>query len=800
MNINSVNSQTFNYSQDQGLFQKIVLENIFPRLDLQDILAFNHICKAWKVLPPGSVFGPKMWKLYFGLQLTDIPLPPLKGCDLKDKLVLLIPESIPLTTLTHPLIGSKIPVKDYHGLASRTGKICWLVFSKEVIEKERYHFSDFEKLASARNLHLPTPIESICAHIVHYVVTNKPLNQGTSICSGNYSLPYEDRFYGDSTSVPHYAITKFSHISDNKLVIDLYAHLRGVGLMSVSRIPADLRPKMRFYKSLAGHRIYEMPASANSKSVSFFIDTGIKQNQNKVLMDIATGKLKTLCNVTMEQYEADQSTSFNEDYPVRASTHRGVYISEPGNDKYYLITDYAKTVAEIKSLDDQQKWDLARDIIEAVLHIQDRFRGQFSIQPENIHILETNPMQAQLVNCLRHRRPIDNQHHFQLGRFLFGLFVDDSLDQCDFVSSEFYSEKKQTLHKPIERLILELFNLDHIELSFFQERFMHLYITRNRPTYALTESERAEVLLPRPILAKCKRAMKAFTADVNKLASHSMTRERVADGICYLFKKDVSLIAVFDTELKIGKGSYKRVKKAFDLETGAIKALAISDTEEKIDLDATDAPLALPEWSNSSFETYYTVTNAFECRDLFYMITWCDFFMQSADKLSITRDMIDGLQYLHHRNLIHSDLKTSNIFVHFDEQGKLRAKIGDFGFLTPSDKPSENGNLSCMSPEKMLGDLSFPESSDTYGLGVMLFELFIHPDKMYNLSSACFPNYPDKTETAIKKFAKECLTICKRNYDHPLHALIVKIMHPYRADRMSLDDFDREFTKLNSLS
>lgn len=569
--------------------------------------------------------------------------------------------------------------------------------------------------------------------------------------------------------------------------------------------PVALSPNLRFYKSLKGnyhgHRIYGMPTSANSKSLSYFIDTGSRQNQNKIVVDIASNTLKTLSQVAPQEYAADRSLSscFKDSYPILLTSHRGVYRSDKGIDKYYLITDYGKPLAKIEDLDEQQKWDLARDIVEAVVHMHDNYCGHLSILPENIQIFEVNPLRAKLGNCLQYVKPVVNQNHFQLGRFLFGLFVNDSLRSCQSVSSEFYSETKPTLHRPIDRLILELFNPYNIELSFFQERFMHLFITRNRPTYALTDSERTEVLLPRPILEKCRRVKEMyrdqFTVDVKRLADRSMSKKMVEGAQRYLFKKNLSSIAVMDTGIELGKGKYKRVMKAFDLETGAIKALAISETPECIDPETADVPLALPSWSNTLRDKYYTVTNAFECRDLYHILSWCDFLLQQTDKFRIARDLIDGLQYLHRRDFVHQDLKTENVFSYFDEHGRIRVKLGDFGYLTTTDLPSRHGNILYSSPEKLRNVLIYPESNDTYGLGVILYELFIDKYEVDRIASIYFPKGADAA-AASPKYAEHCLSICQRNYDNPIDALIVKIMHPYHEGRMSLRDFDKEFRKL----
>ena len=56
----------------------------------------------------------------------------------------------------------------------------------------------------------------------------------------------------------------------------------------------------------------------------------------------------------------------------------------------------------------------------------------------------------------------------------------------------------------------------------------------------------------------------------------------------------------------------------------------------------------------------------------------------------IMKQIVNGLKYLHEKNIIHRDLKTENIFVKFYNKenynnmnlDKTHIKIGDFGFST----------------------------------------------------------------------------------------------------------------------
>lgn len=81
------------------------------------------------------------------------------------------------------------------------------------------------------------------------------------------------------------------------------------------------------------------------------------------------------------------------------------------------------------------------------------------------------------------------------------------------------------------------------------------------------------------------------------------------------------------------------------------------------------------------------------------------------------------IAYLHANDIIHRDIKTSNIFL--EENGLL--KLGDLGMcrhlVQPTERPKTTaGTLNYMSPE-VTRERSYSKPTDIWGLGCLMFEV-----------------------------------------------------------------------------
>ncbi|CAI9095307.1 OLC1v1031228C1 [Oldenlandia corymbosa var. corymbosa] len=152
--------------------------------------------------------------------------------------------------------------------------------------------------------------------------------------------------------------------------------------------------------------------------------------------------------------------------------------------------------------------------------------------------------------------------------------------------------------------------------------------------------------------------------------------------------------------------------------------------------------------------------------------------MLSENAISgIARSVLEGLHYLHSMQIVHSDIKPSNLLI--NRKGEV--KIADFGVsrcIAGVDKeqcPSYMGTCAYMSPERIDPDRwdgvhSDGFAGDVWSLGVVVMECFVghfplikpeeKPDWINLMCAICFEEKREMPETAsaeIQSFVMRCL-------------------------------------------
>lgn len=103
--------------------------------------------------------------------------------------------------------------------------------------------------------------------------------------------------------------------------------------------------------------------------------------------------------------------------------------------------------------------------------------------------------------------------------------------------------------------------------------------------------------------------------------------------------------------------------------------------------------------------------------------------LEPTRAVSIAIAVLDALEALHARGVIHRDLKSANIYVARDASGTERIKLLDLGFAKVEDEmqlTAKNqllGTPFYISPEQYVDPTSVDARSDLFSLGVVLFEV-----------------------------------------------------------------------------
>jgi serine/threonine protein kinase len=99
--------------------------------------------------------------------------------------------------------------------------------------------------------------------------------------------------------------------------------------------------------------------------------------------------------------------------------------------------------------------------------------------------------------------------------------------------------------------------------------------------------------------------------------------------------------------------------------------------------------------------------------------------LSESKTLDIAIKLADGISYAHQKNVIHRDIKSTNILV----GNKGGIKLADFGIaqLVSSEKLTRSrqimGTIEYMSPEQIRGDTNIGVQSDIYSLGIIIYEM-----------------------------------------------------------------------------
>ncbi|KAL6452937.1 CTK1 CTD kinase subunit alpha [Candida maltosa Xu316] len=205
--------------------------------------------------------------------------------------------------------------------------------------------------------------------------------------------------------------------------------------------------------------------------------------------------------------------------------------------------------------------------------------------------------------------------------------------------------------------------------------------------------------------------------------------------------KTTKLPNVYERVAQVGEGTYGKVYKAkhkITSEYVAMKKLRLESEKEGFPITAIREIKLLQSFDHENVvgllemmiesNQIYMVFDYLD-HDLTGLLTHPDLKLEECHRKFIFKQLMEGLNYLHKKRIIHRDIKGSNILL--DNIGRL--KIADFGLARPmkivndDEKPDYTNRVITIwyrPPELLLGATDYGREVDVWGVGCLLIELY----------------------------------------------------------------------------
>jgi hypothetical protein len=241
---------------------------------------------------------------------------------------------------------------------------------------------------------------------------------------------------------------------------------------------------------------------------------------------------------------------------------------------------------------------------------------------------------------------------------------------------------------------------------------------------------------------------------------------------------------------EIARGGMGIVYRAKDTKTGAILALKVmieaDDDEARLQrfereaelAKALDHPGIVKVYDAGSIDgmPYFTM-------DLVEGKSLDDLLDEGIDRfaaIDILAQTARAVDHAHKRGIVHRDLKPGNILV---EKDGGRARVTDFGLARDMDRNTRItrvgqavGTPYYMAPEQVRGERDVDGRSDTYAIGVILYEVL----------TGEVPFDADSALTLFKKIDREPVSLAldpEKGIDEKIHAITMRALQKKRDDR-----------------
>jgi serine/threonine protein kinase len=103
----------------------------------------------------------------------------------------------------------------------------------------------------------------------------------------------------------------------------------------------------------------------------------------------------------------------------------------------------------------------------------------------------------------------------------------------------------------------------------------------------------------------------------------------------------------------------------------------------------------------------------------------------------IAKDVLTGLAQIHQSGIVHRDLKPENVFL-YQDQGRVRATVGDLGLVCERDVPTLPQGTPCYQAPELAPCMMNPKqpipyalASDVWAAGIILYAIFAEREPDY---------------------------------------------------------------------
>jgi len=276
----------------------------------------------------------------------------------------------------------------------------------------------------------------------------------------------------------------------------------------------------------------------------------------------------------------------------------------------------------------------------------------------------------------------------------------------------------------------------------------------------------------------------------------------------------------FRLEKSLGQGTYGRVFRVIEKETGKLYAMKVVPKKR---ISSSFREQDLTEKTRREIQNWKTLDHQHILRIKYYFQDLKNFYIMSelceggslvneivkenelpSERLiaHIMRSLFSVISYCHSRKIVHRDLKPENILISgYDSEGMPNIKLADFGaskvFANNTPKTLE-GSFLFMAPEVF--DPPYTEKCDIWSIGVIMYILLSGRPPFYaknrvelvNKVKTQTPNFKSKIWDVVSSPAKDLLK--KLLVRDPKKRLSARraLQHPwfdsFKAARLSGDD------------